>query len=144
MAILLYRSTVAEAFDVFQVEEVTVIYRKFVSGSEEPLITQNPAIPEREMNEEVNLTVNSSVLKYFYWDNTVHSMTDKSSTDGSGSFRRVGWEWGLGVDLQRIWGPLPVSIGRYHYSQHILDGQWGLGHTPLENAWELRLRLYKR
>lgn len=144
MAVLIYNMGEANAFEILQVDEVTVVYRKFVDGSSEPLITQNPTQPGRAMNEEVDLTVNSSILKYLYWNSTIHSMTDKSAVDGSGQFRMVGLEWGLGIDLQRVWRAIPVSIGRYHYSQHILDGEWGLGHTPLENAWELRLKLYKR
>lgn len=141
---LLYYSDDTVAFDLFQVREMNVIYRKFDSGGTDPLITQNPNVPNRALNEEIDLQVNTDLLKYFYWDNTIHSMTDQTLQGGQGQFRMIGLEWGLGVDLSRVWKALPVSIGHYHYSQHILDGTWGYGHFPVVDALEIKLQLYKR
>ncbi len=143
MSVLLYKSTVAEAWEIFQLTEITVVYRSF-DGGVDPLLTQNPLQPDRSLDKSLDLVVNTDVFEMFYWNNTVHSMTDKSTTNGSGQFRMVGLEWALGIDFQRIWEGIPISFGRYHYSRHLLDTEWGLGHFPYEDSWELKLRLFQR
>lgn len=144
MALLLFKTGIADAFDVFQVREVTVVYRIYQPGSVNPLVTQNPLLPGREIDKGLDLEINTDLLKYLYWDNTVHSLTDRSALDGSGQFRKVGLEWRLGVDLGRVWKALPLSVGWWHYSEHLLETQWGLGHFPVSEAVEIRIRLYKR
>lgn len=143
MAVLLYRAPKAEADTIFRVKEVNVTYRSFFPGGTDPLITQNPALPDRALGKELNLTVNTDFLKYLYWNNTVHSMTDiEASTGAAGQFRMVGLETSLGIDLMRLWKVLPVSVGYYHFSRHILDSPGGLGHFPVLDAAELKLQLY--
>lgn len=144
MGLLLFLRGEADAFDVFQLREVTVIYRSYESGGVDPLITQNPYQPDKSLGQGLDLVVNVDLLKFLYWDNTVHSMTDRNATNAPGQFRMVGLEWGLGIDLKRVWRALPLSIGRYHYSRHLLDTEYGLGHFPLLDAWEIRLKLYER
>lgn len=144
MAMLLFKSGTADAFDIFEVHEVTVIYRSYQPGSVNPLITQNPLEPDRVLDKGLDLEINTNVLNYLYWDSTVHSLTDKSATNGSGQFRKVGLEYRVGVDLQRLWDVIPLSIGWWHYSEHLLDTQWGLGHFPIQDAVEFRLKLYQK
>ena len=144
MAILLYKAGTVEAFDVLELREVTVIYRSYTAGSVDPLLTQNSYEPGRIVDKGLDLEVNSDVLGFFYWDNTVHSMTDRSAVDGPGQFRMVGLEWRLGLDVERLCGALPLSIGWWHYSRHLLDTRWGLGHFPTADALEIKLKLFQR
>lgn len=130
---------------MFDLREVSVEGKHFFPGGHYPLITDN-GIDNRTLGEELNLTVKIDVLKYLFWDNTVHSMTDKVlNPDGStagGQFRLVGLEFGLGVDFSRMWDWLPVRVGYWHYSQHELDGvsQW---HFPVQDAIAVKLIIYQ-
>lgn len=146
MAVLLYRSPKAEAKGPFELQEVYVTYRSFLPGGTEPMITQNPALPDRALGNELDLTVNINLFKYLYWNNTVHSLTDRQAgapTD-PGQFRMVGLEMGLGIDLMRLWEVLPVSVGYAHYSRHVLDAPYGLGHSPVEDSIEIKLHIYTK
>ncbi len=140
---LLY-SGEAESADWMQLREATVTYRSFLPGGTDPLITQNPYLPNRAMDKELNLDVNLDLVNYLYWNNTVHSMTDSQYAPASGGqFRMVGLEMGFGVDMRRIYSELPISIGYHHFSRHLLDTASPY-HFPCQDAIELKIYLYAR
>lgn len=132
-----------------ELQKVDLTYRSFFPGGTDPLITENPSLPGRTLGKELDLEVNSNVFDYFYWNSTVHSMTDEVfSSDGlssnPGQFRMVGLEIGIGVDLRKVSSELPVSIGYYHYSRHVLDATYGSGPFPREDALEVKVHIYDR
>lgn len=142
-AVLLFFEPYSDADnEIFELRQVEVTYRSFFGGGYDPLITQNPYQPNRALGKELNLQVNTDLGYLLYWNNTIHSMTDHEVGTNSGQFRMVGLEIQLGVDIRKIVPEVPVSIGYYHYSRHLLDTEWGLGHWPVEDGIELKLRLY--
>lgn len=141
-AVLLYLGAPSEANGLLELQQVDITYRSFFPGGVDPLITENPYLPGRNMGKELNLAVNMDLLEYLYWNNTVHSMTDEGN-DGSSQFRMVGWEFGLGVDFRRFGLGLPFSVGYYHFSRHTLDIATP-NHFPVCDSLELRIYLYER
>lgn len=143
-ATLIYLGGPAEAADWLELQDVSITYRSYFPGAVEPLVTQNSMAPGKNLGKELNVDINSDIFDYLYWNNTVHSYADENSEGGGGQFRVVGWEFGLGVDFRKIWRQWPVSFGYYHWSTHILDASWGLGHFPVRDSLELRIYLYDR
>lgn len=111
-------------------------YLKFQDGDRDPLITDN-GLPNRAMNTELNLFLKVDILKYFYFDNQIHSMTDKGIDGSNGQFRAVGWEYRLGVRVNEY-----VDVGYYHFSQHAMDHTLPF-HYPVKDAVELNIYLYR-
>lgn len=142
LGLILYNSPIAEAGQVFDIKEVSVTYRSFFPGGTDPMITDNPYQPNKALDKELDLAVNMEVFQYFYWNNTIHSMTDKGLDGSPGQFRMVGLETGLGIDFRSIWALIPASMGYYHYSRHELDTSAPV-HFPVLDAIELKLYLYQ-
>lgn len=142
-AILLYRQP-AEAAELFQIEQVKVTYRSYFPGGTDPLITQNGYLPDRALSKSLDLSVDTTLGKYFYWNWNVHSMTDTLVHGQGGQFRMVGLEMRLGIDFSKIWSFIPVTAGYYHDSDHILDSPHSLGHFPVKDAVEFNFILYRR
>lgn len=127
-------------FHLIDLHEVSVDYKSFLPGGHDPLITDN-GLPNRTLGIGLDLNVNMDIGHYFYWDNTIHSVTDQVGSDGTGQFREVGLEFGTGLDVRKITPYLPVTVGYYHYSQHCLDCTYPW-HSPVKDAIEVKLYLY--
>ena len=122
--------------DAFELKEVSLNYRDFLPGTYYPLITNN-GIPNRALDKELLLNLNSDLWKYGYWNNTVHTMTDKDATTGAtGQFRLVGWEFRVGAKVFDC-----LDVGYYHHSQHLMDASLPY-HFPTEDAVEIKIYLY--
>lgn len=133
----------AADFKIWELDELKFTYRSFFEGGRDPLITDN-GLPNRALGKELNLTMNTSLFKYGYFNNTIHSMTDEiKGTGGSGQFRMVGWEFGLGVDFSKISKHTPFSVGYYHYSQHALDHTYPWA-FPVKDAIEVNIYLFRK
>lgn len=133
-----------QAAELFTLDEVKITYREFFPGGQDPLITQNALLPDRALGKELNLGINTSILKVFYWNNIIHSTTDEYALNGkNGQFRVIGLEFTLGVDFSKIISAIPITLGYYHYSQHILDSEHSLGHFPVRDGIELNLYIYR-
>lgn len=144
LSCIAYNQPIAEGFELIDMRDVTLTYHNFFPGGVDPLLTQNNLQLGHSMDKEINIGINMDIAKYLYWDNTVHSMTDLGPSGTRGQFRMIGWEFGFGVDVRRIYSKLPVSFGYYHYSRHLLDTDSSLGHFPVEDAFEIKLYLYQR
>lgn len=142
-ASLLLFSGDSEADSLFELQQVALTYRSFFDGGVDPLITENPYLPNRAMGKELNLNVDTNILNYFYWNSVVHSMTDHEVGSDSGQFRMVGLEFGLGLDVRRIWEGLPVQVGYHHQSLHTLDSASPY-HFPVQDSVELKIFVYER
>ncbi len=139
----------SRAADWLELDSVDIIYRSFLPGGVDPLITENPNLPNRTLGKELNLQMNTHMFDFIYWDAVVHSMTDEvfvpdHTYSTTGQFRMVGLELGLGIDFRRIYSQLPVSFGYYHYSRHVLDTVYGSGPFPREDALEIKVHLFDR
>ncbi len=104
-------------------QEVTVDYGRYMDGSRAPIVDN--------VKERLDLSVNLSLLKYLYLDNTVHSLTDPYQ------FRLVGWHYQFGVHFGRN-----IDVYYEHFSQHILDNYYD--NYPLENLVGVKIKLYER
>lgn len=128
--------------DVLELNEASVGYINYFPGGVDPLITENSNLPNRTIGSNLELNINSNILKYLYWNNKVHAGTDKVlNTNGSvssGQFRTVGLEFHLGVIISDN-----LQFGYYHHSIHTLDTTYGGGTFPRLDGIELKLFLYK-
>lgn len=128
-ATMLPDTTVLTAPSPFRLTEVSVKYQQLLPGAVDPMITYGPV--SQRLDKELNLVVNSEVLKYGYWDNTVHSETDQSQ------FRKIGWELQLGVHATRF-----LDVFYEHYSQHLLDYS-SKEAFPRQDGVGIKLYLYR-
>lgn len=119
----------------FSVSELSITYRDFFPGGRDPLITSNSQA-NRSLGQELDVNMDFDLFKYGYWNNLIHTKTDKPnypSVGPAGQFRDVGWEFELGLRATS-W----LSGGYHHHSQHVLDGYLPTGY-PVEDAWEIKL-----
>ncbi len=135
-AATLARMAEAGEWKVLELDAVNVNYKQFTPGGRDPLISSN-GLEGRYLDKELNLTVNSNLFKYGYWNNMVHSMTDQD-LDGRGQFRLVGWNMKLGVHL----GPY-LDVQYEHFSKHILDAPYAPG-FPVQDSVGIVIHLYRR
>jgi hypothetical protein len=122
--------------DVFTLEDVSISYKDYISGRS-PLITQN-GLEGAKLGQEFNLNLNTNIYDVIYWENIIHTTTDKYDNH-NGQFRLVGWQLRFGLRLTENF-----DIGYYHHSQHLLDYVYPYGKFPYEDAVELKIYLYKR
>lgn len=108
----------AKADSPIEVQKVSLEYRSLSEGSRYPLITDNALLPNRKVDKELVLNLNSYIYQYFYWNNRVITYTDKPETGGSGQFRTVAWEYKLGF---RVFSWLNLEMK--HRSEHTLETQ---------------------
>lgn len=144
--IWLNRSDASEGWEIVNLTEVNVNYISFFPGSFDPLITENASMPNRQLGKQLDLNVNMDFMKYGYWDNKVHSLTDDriNPNDSAGQFRLVGLNSRLGLRVSQH-----LEIGYFHYSQHLLDTGYQAGngvsnHWPVEDGLEIKLWLFRR
>lgn len=138
MALLMLASLPVQASEwkLIELKEVRADYAKFLFGGRDPLITSN-GIPNKTLGERLNLTVNNDICKYLFWNNTVHSMTDKDIPTGAGQFRMVGLESRVGVNISKYF-----DVSYYHFSKHVLDSTYAHERFPVQDAIELRVFFY--
>lgn len=116
-ALILLSSLNTYAFDLIETDEVSVQYKSFKSGSRDPLFWDS------HPNQELTLKVNTTFLKYFFWNNEVHGATDENQ------FHTVGWHYQVGL---RPFSWLDVQME--HHSQHILDNAYPYGGFPVQDS----------
>lgn len=127
----------ADDFKVIALEELAIDFRQYMPNGYYPYITNN-GLENREVGQGLDVIMNLTVMKYFYWDNKIVSLTDRGRNDsGPGQFRLVGWNFRFGLQLSSF-----VQFGYYHFSQHLLDGQFPW-HYPVEDAYELRFIIFR-
>lgn len=123
--------------DFFKLSEVSIEYKKFLDGSRDPLINDNGLI-DRTINEQLDLNVNVSIAKYLFFNNRVHSLTDKDiNTDAGSRYRIVGWNYNLGAHINKY-----IDIGFEHFSQHELDATFPWPY-PDTNSVNIKIYLYR-
>lgn len=122
--------------DGLELQEVSLHYKRFWDGGRDPLVTQN-GLDGRAMDKELNLDINVDILRYFYWNNTVHSMTDRTIDGGNGQFRVIGWNYKLGA---RIFPSFHIQYE--HFSQHLLDTTYAHGGFPVQDSVGFVLYIY--
>lgn len=136
LTLLMSLSAQADDFRFVELQKVDIQYRHYFPGGRHYLITDN-GLPDRHLDKGVSIEANTNILRYFYWNNLVHSLTDKTS-EGRGQFRAVGWLFTLGVRA------LPfLSVEYFHHSQHILDTSQERG-FPVEDAVNFNIHLYDK
>lgn len=133
--LLLLISGQAQAWDVVELQNVSIEYKKYLPGARFPLITSNGLSP-RQLSDGLSIRVDTNFFKYLYWNNFVHSTTD-STNGGAGQFRALGYEFSFGFRPFSV-----IEIEYYHHSQHLLDAV-GKYSYPLEDAVQLKLILFK-
>lgn len=121
--------------DGIQLDQVYLNYKSFMPGSTNYLITNN-GLPDRSMDKEVSVHLDTTLLSYAYWNNIIHTGTDASPTE-AGQFRTVGWQFDLGLRVAD-W----LDVQYEHHSQHILDWQ-GPMHFPVEDSIGVNIYLYR-
>lgn len=127
--------------DVIELQEVNIDTIRFFDGGVDPLVTQN-GLPNRNVDYHFELALDTNILEYIYWDNKIHSDTDRIITwNGDtvgGQFRTIGLEFHLGLNISDN-----LKFGYYHHSVHLLDTHSAQGDFPREDGLEMKFILYK-
>lgn len=122
-----------------KLSELSMDYISFFPGGYDPMITQN-GLKDRALGKQLDLNLNFDIFKYLYWDNKIHSMTDKRliGSDTADQFRLIGWNFRFGAR------PLSyLEIGYWHFSQHLLDTTYEHGHWPVQDGIQIKLYILK-
>lgn len=125
LALVLIGLHSASADTIFDLDEVSIKYRRFHPSARHPLFYASTP------KEGLDLRVNTTILNYVYWNNTVHSYTN------SAQYYLVGWELQFGVRLTQ-WADFFYE----HHSQHLLDHTYPHSKFPVEDSWGFTLYLY--
>jgi hypothetical protein len=126
LALILFAPPV-HAEDFFNLDEVSIGYKKFDGGGRDPLFFSAP------MKEQLDLRVNTTLFYWLGFDSTVHSMTN---TD---QFHVVGLNTRLYVRLSKY-----VEVGREHFSRHILDSSLPGQRFPVYDCWTINIYLLRQ
>lgn len=123
------KSVHAGEFNLVELDEVKLQYKDFFPGGSDPLITQN-GLPDRTLGKEVNFILNTNVLDYGFFNNTVNSKTDEIiNSGGRGQFRSVAWSFQLGIRLATF-----LNVSYAHKSEHLLDHVYSQGRFPVNDS----------
>lgn len=138
LIVLSFLCTRVFAGDIIELKELSLDMKHYSLGSKIPMVTDT-GIPDRSPGLGVNLNIRMDVLSYIYWDNTVHTISDRSTyvLGDLGSHRQIGLEYRIGVRISK-----ELSIGYFHYSQHNFDIVPATV-RPHEDALEIRLTVFK-
>ena len=112
---------------IIQVSELSITGKRYLPGARWPLITEPGS--SRQLSYGLDLALHTNLLSYFYWNNTIVSMTDQFQ------FRSVAYKFEIGV---RIMPCLSLEYG--HNSQHILDGIYPSGY-PIYDYIGIKLNI---
>jgi len=131
LSMMLLGAMKAQALDVVSLREARIDYRNYniISSYNRPLL-----IYPEVAKEGIILHVNTDILKYGFWDNSVEALT----TDAQ--YRSIGLQFNLGL---RITPWLDVSY--WHHSQHVLERVSSpVSPYPFEGALQFSIKLYQR
>ena len=137
LCILLFFSTcinkcLAGSYPILELDELKVQYIDYFKGGRDPLIS----LPNRQLGKQLNLSFNSTLFDYFYWNSLIHSSTDEIPDTSSGQFRVVGLEMQLGVRITNYF-----NLYLHHHSQHSLDTTLPFG-FPVQDGVGLEIIIF--
>lgn len=125
--LLITRSEAGENW-FLQADEVSVTWKKYHPYSRHPAFYS-----DEQMNDALELTLNTDILGVFYWDNRVHAETSTAQ------YRHIGYETKLGI---RVFSWL--EAGWYHHSQHGLDAAYPSMKFPAEDAYSVKIMIFNQ
>lgn len=125
----------ASNWKLIELREASLSVRHFLPGAYDPLVNEI-GVPNRELDKGIDLNLNSDFLKFFYFNNVVHTRTDRGTDGSGGQFRTVGWNYHLGARVSP-W----LSVEYEHHSQHIMDAT--RSRVPLEDSLGFKLFLFR-
>lgn len=99
--------------ELVNLNRVGLQYHNFLNPSRDALIV--PSIPNTSLNSQIRLSVDLDLLKYFYWQNNIYTITDRMDNNYA-QFRYVAWQYQFGLRLFKNF-----SLEFYHKSEHLLD-----------------------
>jgi len=139
-------SKLADASEVFrliddiklvEIKDLYIEFKQFTPDSRNPMITNN-GIPNRIMDKEINLHLDMDILRYLYFENMIHSMTDAPIDGGCGQFKVIGWNFRVGIHIWKY-----IDLQFEHYSQHSLDNVLPFN-FPMENSIGVKIYIYRK
>ena len=119
----------AAAVEPIKLRSLGIDYRNYSivnPNARNPLITPEPPKDGLDLNLQIDF------MSYIYWDSTIHSVTT------SAQYRGVGLETRLGINITDH-----LATGLYHHSQHVLDRNHSGMKFPVEDAWEIRIKVFQ-
>lgn len=121
--------------EFFEVDELSIHYSSFFQGSQDPLLTQS-GLPNRQLDKQLDLHLDTSVFQNIYWNNRIHSFTDNVINTNSGQFRAIGLSMNIGIKIFN-W----LDFGYTHFSEHLLDTTYQYGGFPRQDGVEMIIYL---
>ena len=127
MAGLLLTSAEASEFQVLQLKEVRVQYKRFVDPGRDALL-----YPEVH-KEGLGVAIDTDVMRYLFWKSEVGALT----TDAQ--YRAVWLEMTLGLRITQ-W----LEVQAHHKSEHLLDRDHAfMDRFPVQDSVGFTLYLYR-
>lgn len=118
-------------FKILQLDELSIDYRNYTLINPK---ARNILLYPDPPKEAVNVNINTSLLKFGYFNSIIESLTTDSQ------YRTIGLQVFLGIRISKY-----ADLGLWHRSQHYLDGQFvSIPKFPSEDALQVKLYLYKR
>lgn len=116
----------SHAYQLIKLQEVDLVFRKFVPGRSALLYPEAP-------KEALGVSLAIDIADWFYWNPAVYAMT----TDAQ--YRSVGLEFNLGIHLTK-W----LDVSYFHHSEHLLERTHSfMNKFPVADAIELKFKLYQ-
>ena len=131
--LLLLISTVchAEEYQFLRLDELSLDYKNYSIVNDHQ---RNLLIYPDSPKEGINVNINSTLMNYVYFNNTIESLT----TDGQ--YRGIGLQLSLGLRLSNYF-----DVGYYHHSQHTIDRAiMSIPAFPTEDALQFKLYFYRK
>lgn len=134
--ILISQSRFANAYQLLDLEELSMTHARLGDASRDPLAPQYSG----DWLYKTSLMFRFNVLGPLYWDNRVHTEAT------NGGVRTVGWWWMLGLRIHPN-----LDIFHEHHSRHIMDESspnailYGnkSRNFPVEDSYGIKLNIYK-
>jgi len=119
----------------FQLRESWAEYHDYETGSRHLMVDWQDG---RRLSKEINLHLNTDLMKVGYFDNEIWGLMDKKKSGGASRFRVVGWNYRLGIRAISF-----LDLYYQHTSSHVLDKKPPFKY-PVTDSWGVKLWFYRK
>jgi len=128
--LLIVASRADASYRLIELRELSIDYKNYAWLNPN---ARHPLLYPEHPKEGVDLNLKTDLFDWFFWDNSIKSLTTGSQ------YRTVGLETRFGVYVSDY-----LNVGYYHQSQHLLErSHHSIPKFPVEDAVEFKLYLYR-
>ena len=113
-------------FHLIELNELKLGYKDYIYARDPMFYFSNP-------KEQINITTNSSIGRFFFLDTLVHGTSDAAQ------YRRIGLQLQFGLKVIQC-----LDISYIHHSQHMLESVYPYQKYPVEDSVGVTIYLYRK